>query len=110
LREAALPFSVTEAGLRLSLRVTPNASRVGFDGIAPGADGRPVLRLRVAAPAVDGAANAALIAFLAEALDLRKSAIRIASGETRRVKLVDLSGNGGDIAARLTALIARQSD
>jgi len=71
-----------------------------------GSDGRPALRLRVTAPPVKGAANAALIAYVAHALGLRKSEVRIASGETARLKLLELSGDAASISARLAAWIA----
>ncbi|PTQ11705.1 hypothetical protein CLG96_09425 [Sphingomonas oleivorans] len=100
------PFSRDEGGVRLALRLTPRAGRNGLDGVMAGADGRPALHVRLAAPPVDGAANKALIAFLAEALGMRKGDISILSGETARMKLVRLAGDGDRIAARLTAWIA----
>jgi uncharacterized protein YggU (UPF0235/DUF167 family) len=56
------------------------------------ADGKPALAIRLAAPPVDGAANQALVRFLAGALGLPKSAVRIASGESSRLKTVALAG------------------
>jgi uncharacterized protein len=82
---------------------SPCASRNGLDGIAPGADGRPALRLRVAAPAVEGAANAALIDFVARSLRMRKSDLAIVSGERGRSKLLELRGDSADLLARLAA-------
>ena len=104
--KGALPLTVTAQGVRLCVRLTPRAAREGIDGIVLGAEGRPALHLRVAAPPVDGAANAALIAYLAKALKLRKADISIASGETGRVKLLDISGDAAAIEARLKAWIA----
>ena len=64
-----LPFSVAPEGLRLAVRLTPRADRNALDGVAAGADGRPALLLRVAAPPVDGSAAglaaAAVVAGLA---------------------------------------------
>jgi hypothetical protein len=60
------PYAATEGGVRLALRLTPRASHNGVDGIAQDAEGRPLLKLRIVAPPVDGAANEALIAFLAK--------------------------------------------
>jgi uncharacterized protein YggU (UPF0235/DUF167 family) len=54
-------------------------------------EGRPYLKVRVAAPPVEGAANAALIAFLAKALGLPKSSLAIASGTGARLKLIDIA-------------------
>jgi len=99
------PFFLTPDGVRLAVRLTPRASRGGIDGVTADADGRPLLAIRLNAPPVDGAANKALIAFLAEALGLRKADVTIRSGETSRVKMLHLAGDGAAIAARLRALI-----
>lgn len=96
------PYAAHGKGVRLAVRLTPRASRSGLDGVVTGADGRAVVQIRLNAPPVDGAANKALIAFLAEALSLRKSDIEIRSGETSRLKILELSGDGEVIAARLT--------
>jgi uncharacterized protein YggU (UPF0235/DUF167 family) len=55
---------------------------------------------------VDGAANAALVAFVAKALRLRKSDVAIVSGEKARLKLLELSGDPGELSARLAGWIA----
>lgn len=101
-----MPFSAGGKGLRLAVRLTPRASREGVDGVVEGADGRRMLQLRLAAPPVDGAANAALIAFVAKALRLRKSEVVLVSGEKSRLKLLELSGDPADLAARVAAWIA----
>jgi hypothetical protein len=103
----APPYAATPEGLRLVLRLTPRASRNAVEGVTVEPDGRAVLRVRLRAPPVDGAANAALVAWLASALDIRKSDIRLAAGETSRVKRIDLAGDSVLLAARLEALIAR---
>lgn len=97
------PWTVTPTGLRLAVRLTPNAKAPAMDGIAAGANGKPVLQLRVAAPPAEGAANAALLDYLAATLKLRKNAVTLASGEAGRFKLVDIAGKGPDIAAKLAA-------
>lgn len=63
-----------------------------MDGWALDADGRAFLKVRVASPPVDGAANAALVAFLAKTLKIPRSAVRLASGETARLKRLELDG------------------
>jgi uncharacterized protein (TIGR00251 family) len=100
------PYAATSGGVRLAVRLTPRATRNDIDGVAIGADGKAVLRIRLTAPPVDGAANAALIAFLADALSMRKGDITIHSGETGRVKLLDLSGDGTALVAKLEALLS----
>jgi len=95
------PYAATQDGVRLALRLTPRASRNGVDGVAEDAEGRPVLRLRLVAPPVEGAANKALIAFLAKTLSLRKADITIRSGETSRVKILHLAGDSAAILHKL---------
>jgi uncharacterized protein (TIGR00251 family) len=78
--------------MRLAVRVTPKGGRDGLDGWALDPEGRPYLKVRVSAPPSDGAANAALIAFLAKALKRPKSALSIVSGETARLKMIEIDG------------------
>ena len=78
--------------MRLAVRLTPRGGREAIDGWAVDGDGRPYLKVRVAAPPVEGAANAALLAFLAKALGLPKSALTLASGAGARLKLIDIAG------------------
>jgi uncharacterized protein (TIGR00251 family) len=85
-----MPVSADDEGVRLRIRVTPRAKRTAVTGIVE-ADGRPALAIRLAAPPVDGAANKALLAFLAAALDLPRSRLRILSGETGRLKIVAIA-------------------
>jgi uncharacterized protein (TIGR00251 family) len=93
------PYAVADGGVRLAVRLMPRASRNGVDGIA--AEGRPILKLRLVAPPVEGAANEALIAFLAKTLSLRKADIVIRSGETSRVKILHLAGDSAEILRKL---------
>jgi uncharacterized protein (TIGR00251 family) len=72
----------------LRVRVQPRASRSEIVGWR--ADG--VLSVRVAAPPVEGQANAAVAALLATALDLRPSAVRVERGARGRDKLVQVDG------------------
>jgi uncharacterized protein (TIGR00251 family) len=98
------PWRVTGDGVLVAVRLTPRAARDGVDGIAADADGRPLLKIRLTAPPVDGKANAALIAFLAETLSVKKADIVIRSGETGRTKLLLLAGDGAGLIARLDGL------
>ena len=98
------PWAAIPGGVRLAVRVTPRASRNGIDRIAADAEGRPVLKVRLMAPPVEGAANAALVAWLAGALDLRKADITIRSGETGRTKIVELAGDAALLSKKLAIL------
>jgi uncharacterized protein YggU (UPF0235/DUF167 family) len=73
--------------LRFRVRLTPRAGADRVEGVVDG-----VLRARVAAPAVEGAANRALLRLLAAELDVSRTAVRLVSGETSRVKLVEVEG------------------
>lgn len=72
---------------RLRLRAVPNAKRsevVGLHGDA--------VRVKVAAPALDGRANEALIEFIAEELGVARRDVRLLSGEKSRDKLIEIDG------------------
>jgi uncharacterized protein YggU (UPF0235/DUF167 family) len=77
--------------MRLTVRVKPGSSRTAVGGRF-GAAEPPVLLVAVAAPAADGRANEALLAALAAAFGLRRSAVRLVSGATSRTKVVDAHG------------------
>lgn len=77
---------------RLAVRLTPRGGADRIDGWSEDAQGRPMLRVRVSAPPVDGEANAALEKLLSKALGLPKSAIAVAAGQTARVKQVQILG------------------
>ena len=78
--------------MRIAVRVTPRGGRDAVEGWTRDDAGRPVLKVRVAAAANDGQANAAVIALLSKALRLLKSAITIESGASARVKRIALAG------------------
>jgi hypothetical protein len=79
---------------RIAVRLTPRGGRDRIDGWAVDADGRACLRVRVAAPPVDGEANTALVRLIAKALGRPASAVRIVSGETARLKVLEIDGVG----------------
>ena len=72
---------------RLAIRVMPRSSKNGIDGVR---DGR--ILVRVTAPPVEGAANAAVVAVIAAALDLPRHAVRVVAGDTSRNKTVEITG------------------
>ena len=83
----------------LRVRVQPRAARSEIVGWR--ADG--TLSVRVAAPPVEGQANAAVAALLAGALDLRPSAVRVERGARGRDKLVRVDGlTAAEIRQRIT--------
>jgi len=81
--------------VRFAVRLTPRGGRDAIDGV--GEDG--VLRVRVAAPPVEGAANEALCRLLARELDVAPGAVRIVGGAGGRRKLVEAEANPARLAA-----------
>jgi uncharacterized protein (TIGR00251 family) len=75
------------AGLLLALYVQPGARRDGIVGLHGDR-----LKVAIAAPPVDGRANDALLAFLADRLGVRKSAVMLVGGETSRPKRIRITG------------------
>lgn len=86
---------------RFAVRVRPGARRTVVGGSREGA-----LVVTVAAPAVDGKANAAVLAALAGAFGVRSRQLAIVAGERGRDKLIELTDPPPDAAERLRALLA----
>ncbi|MFT3848937.1 MAG: DUF167 domain-containing protein [Propionivibrio sp.] len=81
----------------LTLHIQPGAKRTEVAGTHGDA-----LKIRLAAPPVDGKANAALIEFVADRLGLVKTAVSLKSGQTSRRKILEITAAPGDTAQRLT--------
>ncbi|HYX29068.1 MAG TPA: DUF167 domain-containing protein [Pyrinomonadaceae bacterium] len=74
------------SGISFNVHVVPRASRSEIVGLHNGA-----LRIRVAAPPVDGAANRELIKFLAKKLGLPRTSVTLVSGSNSKNKIIRLS-------------------
>jgi uncharacterized protein (TIGR00251 family) len=72
---------------RLEIYVQPRASKTEIVGIHGTA-----LKVRLAAPPVDGAANQALIEYIADRLSVSKSSVRLIAGATNRRKIIEVDG------------------
>lgn len=81
----------SDGSLTLAVHAQPGAKRSEFAGVH-GAR----LRIRLAAPAAEGKANAALLAFLADAFAVPQRAVTLLHGATGRRKLVRISGPIGN--------------
>jgi len=75
---------------QLAVRVSPNARKSDYAGWTADEKGRPVLLVKLAAPPVDGKANAELVRFLAESLGCAKSQITLLRGTSGRQKTLEL--------------------
>ena len=101
---SVVTVNVRERGVRFQVRLQPRASRDEIVGVANGA-----LRIRLHAPPVDGAANEALVRFLANRLDVARSAVRILAGATSRTKTVEVDGVSAGAIAGLAPAAAEGS-
>jgi uncharacterized protein (TIGR00251 family) len=91
----------TSKGVLIPVRAVPRASKNEIQGLHGDA-----LKIRLQAPPIEGKANQALIRFLSEALDIPRSQLSIASGETGRNKAVLVTGiTKEQLVERLTALL-----
>ena len=77
----------TASGVRISIRVQPRASRDEVSGLHGDA-----LKVRVTAPATEGAANAAVVELLAATFGVSRRAVTLVAGATSRSKIVELEG------------------
>lgn len=84
-------IEMREGAVRFGVRVQPRASRTELAGAYGDA-----VKIRLAAPPVEGAANEELVAFLAARLKVPKRAVRITRGERSRTKTVEVAGVEAD--------------
>ena len=81
------------------MRVTPRGSRneiIGWRG--------NILSVKLTAPPVEGAANKSCVEYLAEALGVKRSQVRLISGEKSREKLLEIEGlTESDVRIRVDA-------
>jgi uncharacterized protein (TIGR00251 family) len=103
--DAINPHTAFPDHVRLTVRLTPNASRDGVDGIEQAVDGDTFLKARVTAVPEDGKANKALIQLLAKWLRVPKSSISFVSGETARKKILRIDGDPEDLKKKLDQLL-----
>jgi uncharacterized protein (TIGR00251 family) len=68
----------------LKIKAQPNASKNEFCGLY----GEDAIKVRIAAPAVEGAANKEIVKFLSKAFKVPKSSIEFASGESSKIKQI----------------------
>ena len=96
-------LSSRDGGVLLQLSVMPNAKLTEVDGLHDGA-----LRVRLAAPPIDGRANEALVAWLAKSLGVPKRSVEVLRGESGRRKQVAIAVTR-DVAAQWLAEVLKSS-
>ena len=93
-----LNFRDEDGALVFAVRVVPRASKTEVAGEHDGA-----LKVRVAAPPVEGAANAELTRFLAKSLKVPARSVEVVGGHTSKTKVVRVSGASAAELLRLAA-------
>jgi hypothetical protein len=97
MNDVNLKIRETETGVDVPLHVQPRARRDELAGFHNGA-----LKLRIAAPPVENAANRSVIAFLSSLLDIPKSWFEMRSGPRSRNKVLHIRGiSRSEFLARL---------
>ena len=98
-----IPLTAGPAGISLAVRVIPRGGRTAIAGIRGEA-----LLVRLAAAPVDGAANDALVALLADTFECPRRDVSLVSGRHSRNKRVTIHGlNQAQVAARLDAILTQ---
>jgi uncharacterized protein (TIGR00251 family) len=95
-------YQETEGGLIVHVRVQPRASRDRLEGVI---DGR--LRVRLTAPPLEGEANKACAAFLADVFGVPKSKVTLTAGPKSREKAFKVEGDPSRLAAALQDALGR---
>lgn len=86
------------------MRLTPRGGRDAIEGVEIRDDGRPVLKTRVRAAPDNGAANAALVKFLAKTLGLPSSKVMLSAGYAARIKTISVQPDPADLPAAIAVL------
>ncbi len=96
-----IPIRDTPSGATFQVKVHPRARKNAITGVVGEA-----LKLALTAPPVEGRANEACIAYLAEFLNVARSSVTIAAGESSRQKLIRVAGlSAAQVEAKLRAVL-----
>ena len=93
-----ISYREEHGSLVFAVRVVPRASKTAAAGEHDGA-----LKVRVAAPPVEGAANEELTRFLAKRLGVSKGSVEIVGGHTSKTKVIKAAGASAEDLLRLAA-------
>lgn len=95
------PFAAVHNGLLLAVRTTPKASSDHIIGVMDDGHGGCALKVAVTAAPENGRANAAVVRLLARELGMKPREFAIVQGETKRTKVVALTGEPNSLAAMM---------
>lgn len=86
-KDIEIPYRRTGNGITIEVKVEPRSSKRGISGVMGS-----VLKVKLTAPPVEGAANEQLVEVIAEALGVRKTDVRIIRGSSSKLKVVEVRG------------------
>ncbi|MFA6280797.1 MAG: DUF167 domain-containing protein [Bdellovibrionales bacterium] len=101
-------FTITERGLGLMVKARPAARRVRGARFVDIGEGQQALEVTVAAQAVEGKANKAILDAVAQGLGVKASAVTLGSGATGRLKRILVEGDAPTLVQRLMAWISEK--
>ena len=78
-------YEIREARVSLRIKAQPNASKSEFAGVY----GEDAIKIRIKAPAVEGAANKELVKFLSKSFKVPKSDIILKTGQSSKIKILE---------------------
>jgi len=78
-------YEITEDRVSLRIKAQPNASKSEFAGVY----GEDAIKIRIKAPAVEGAANKELVKFLSKSFKVPKSDIILKTGQSSKIKILE---------------------
>jgi uncharacterized protein len=81
--------------IRIEVYVQPRASKTELAGMHDG-----IVKIRIAAPAVENAANQALVEFVAQHLGIAKRCVRVVTGGASRRKVLEIDGVDREVIAK----------
>jgi uncharacterized protein len=82
-----IPFRKSKKGITLKIKVEPRSSGKGIAGSIG-----DIIKIKLHAPPVGGAANEELIEVLSEEFGIKKRAIKIISGQSSKNKVIEIEG------------------
>ena len=85
-----LPYKKTKDGITIEVKVEPRSSQKGIAGVME----NNIVKVRLTAPPVEGAANEQLIEIIADEFRVRKSRVKIIRGQSSKIKVVEITGIG----------------
>ena len=94
----------------LVVRVTPKSSRDALEGVEADAAGQTYLKVKVKAVPEKGAANKAVCRVLSKTLELPKSAVSVRSGDTSRLKQIEIALPVEDLKKKLSEVLGKHEN